>query len=834
MMRSFVSLVFLLVAIGPSRAAEFVGDFSNVADRVWVGTRFWANPMEDWRIQNGRLECISPGSNRSVHVLTRQLGEKPGSFNMRVLVGRLDQTNAFGSVGFRVGVRDELDDYRSWLIRGAGIDAVVSTKGDVILGNKILANRLARPLPTQFEIALKCTVLASGMHRLNLIVRDENKLLLVSTEADFPPDKLRGNIALVNNPSAEAKGKKESVTGARFWFNNWRIDGDKVETHDERTFGPVLWSMYTLSRGVLKLTAQMPPIGVKDSQMVGLQIKDGEKWRTLGEEKISSLSYTASFRVPDWNDRADIPFRLVYREAQTQDALYHGTIRKNPIDKDKLVLAALSCQGDMAFPNREIAGNLKKLNPDLVFFAGDQIYENSGGFPLIRTPTDRACLNYLRKWYLFGMSFGEVMRDRPTVCIPDDHDVYQGNLWGNGGNATTMARHAAGGYAQDRDFVSAVHRTQTSHLPDPFDPTPIKQGITAYYCDMVVGRVGFAIIADRMFKSGPEDTVATWPGRPDHIKDPKLDVKQLDKPGLVLLGDRQEKFLGHWAADWKGVDLKVVLSQTNFCNVANYHGGNEEYLIADLDSGGWPQTPRNRAVDLMRRGFALHVCGDQHLTTLVQYGIDAPGDGNFCFCVPAIANVYPRRWIPDKEGKPANNRDLTGGLPNTGDYRDGLGNLIRVFAVGNPEEVYRKGRLESLHDKACGFGIIRCDCSQRTFTLESWRLMVDAAEPKKGDQFPGWPRTIKMLDNYGRKPSGHLPTLDVTGMTDPVVQVADEKRKEIAYTLRIQGTTFRPMVFSPGPFTIRVGEPGTTRMRELRGIELTADRSQRLRVEIPE
>jgi hypothetical protein len=121
----------------------------------------------------------------------------------------------------------------------------------------------------------------------------------------------------------------------------------------------------------------------------------------------------------------------------------------------------------------------------------------------------------------------------------------------------------------------------------------------------------------------------------------------------------------------------------------------------------------------------------------VQYGIDAPGDGNFCFCVPAIANVYPRRWIPDKEGKPVKNR-AKGGLPNTGDYLDGLGNAIRVLAVGNPDETYRKGRLESLHDKACGFGIIRCDCKKRIFTLESWRLLVDAAHHKEGDQFHGW------------------------------------------------------------------------------------------------
>ena len=75
----------------------------------------------------------------------------------------------------------------------------------------------------------------------------------------------------------------------------------------------------------------------------------------------------------------------------------------------------------------------RRLDPDLVFFSGDQIYENHGGFGIIREPAEPAILNYLRKFYQFGWAFREVMRNCPTLCLPDDHDVFQGNIWGEGG-----------------------------------------------------------------------------------------------------------------------------------------------------------------------------------------------------------------------------------------------------------------------------------------------------------------------------------------------------------------------------------------------------------------
>jgi hypothetical protein len=257
-----------------------------------------------------------------------------------------------------------------------------------------------------------------------------------------------------------------------------------------------------------------------------------------------------------------------------------------------------------------------------------------------------------------------------------------------------------------------------------------------------------------------------------------------------------------------------VLSQTIFCNLANYHGGNQMYLVADLDSNGWPQTARNKALAEMRRGFAFHYAGDQHLPSLTQNGIDTFGDAGYAFCVPSIAAGYPRSWRPDAEGRPVPNRDRTGGLPNTGDYLDGLGNHVTVFGIGNPATENRPGRINTLHDKSSGHGIVRFDKQRQTITIECYRLQIDAAHLQPADQFPGWPRTIKVTDNYGRQPAAYLPTIRVKGAEDPVIQIVQEDTGETVYTLRVRDKEFRPKIFDANAkYTVKVN--GTT-LRDVR------------------
>ncbi len=73
--------------------------------------------------------------------------------------------------------------------------------------------------------------------------------------------------------------------------------------------------------------------------------------------------------------------------------------------------------------------------------------------------------------------------------------------------------------------------------------------------------------------------------------------------------------------------------------------------------------------------------------------------------------------------------------------------------------------------------------------------------PATGDkaQFPGWPITITMDANDGRKVTGYLPELLFTDVTNPVVQVIDQGTGEMLYTVRVKGKRFQPRVYGSGP-----------------------------------
>ena len=469
--------------------------------------------------------------------------------------------------------------------------------------------------------------------------------------------------------------------------------------------------------------------------------------------------------------------------------------------------------------------------------SGDQIYEGDYGYGIQRAPMDMAALDYLRKWYCYGWAFRDILKDRPAISIPDDHDVYHGNLWGAGGKATPPGLQGAdaqdaGGYKMPPQWVNMVERTQTSHLPDPFDPTPVEQGIGVYYCEMDYAGISFAILEDRKFKSAPKTQLPNakigngWPQQENYNA-----AKQSDVPGAKLLGDRQLKFMHHWSIDWSNHTwMKVALSQTLFANVATLPRGAksgsiipslpilkadqypaDDQPVSDHDSNGWPQSGRNRALREMRRCFALHIAGDQHLGSTIQYGIDDWNDAAFALCVPSISNYWPRRWYPSAPGK----NQQPGAPKYTGEFNDGFGNKMTVHAVGNPTQTGKQPAI--LYDRASGYGIVRFNRNTRAITIECWPRWSDPSQPD-AVQYPGWPVNINQLDNYGRKAYGYLPKIQVAGMTDPIVQVIDQENGDVLYTLRIRGTSFQPWVFKDGIYRVHVGELGTDKVKVLRDL----------------
>jgi hypothetical protein len=545
----------------------------------------------------------------------------------------------------------------------------------------------------------------------------------------------------------------------------------------------VAFALYTHDAGALKLSAQLYPLLADEPREARLELRRGGAWKEVARTAVVYPGWSAHFRVEKWDGSQTVPYRVRHGGA----AAFEGTIRRDPVDKDEIVVANMSCNSSRTKGARqEIVDRVLRQDPDLLFFSGDQTYHHT---------------EHTAGWLEFGLQYREIIKDRPTVCMPDDHDVGHPNLWGEAGGHSTHSGGADGGYFFPAAYVNMVQRAQSWHLPDPVDPAPVRQGISVYFTRLRLGGIDFAILEDRKFKTGPLGTIPEMGPRPDHINDESYDPKAIDLPGLELLGTRQMTFLRQWTQDWTGADIKCVLSQTAFCGAAHMHGTPDNRLLADLDCNGWPQAGRNEALREIRRARAIHLCGDQHLAVTLKHGIDEHGDGPYAFTSPALVNtIYGRWWHPKDERAGANPVEGSP-LPWTGDYTDGLGNRISVMAYANPED------LKDERTRADGYGLVRFNKKSGQVTFECWPRFSD------GSQFPGWPITVRNDDNDGRRPVAWLPELVIKGAPRPVVQVIADATGEVLYTVRARASRFQPPVFSQGAFTIKVGKDrpdGTT------------------------
>lgn len=813
-------------------------------ERHWIGPEYWSNPLQDWRIAAGRLECLTSDANRNVAILTRALENETGGFRLRALVGLIEENEQNlegGWVGFRIGTHGRMgSDYRDTAVFNRGLDAGFSTGGDVFIGTPVYGQSDALSATTRrallgpgIELELTAQPQPSGDYLLRLSAASADGVQTFgSQERTVDAEQISGGLALVADYERERVPPSNTAREyfPSFWFEGWDIAGERVSKHPERAFGPILWTQYTLSRGVLKLTAQMPPLSERENQNVRLEVDDGAGWRQVAETRIDPLARTATFRVEDWDDSEDRPYRVVYtlREATGDNGehTWEGTVRKDPIDKDVVTVAGFTGNNDLGFPHTDVVEAVKSHEPDLLAFTGDNIYESVGGYGYIRKPMGLSVVDYLRKWYLFGWEYRDLLKEIPMVALVDDHDVYQGNIWGQGGKqtiqeGTNKQMQDSGGFIEPPDWVNAVQRTQTSHLPDPFDDTPAEQGINVYYTDLRWGGVSFAVIEDRKWKTAPKPILPPamriengW-AENDRYKDPYFFLA----PQAKILGDRQLTFLREWAADWTGGTwMKSVISQTIFSTVATLPQGSISDVVVptlrvgepgfyppsdtptqDMDSNGWPTHARDRAVREMRRGYAFHIAGDQHLASTIQYGVNGFGDAGYAICVPSVANFWPRRWYPRQGG-----RNRAAGAPKyTGEFRDGFGNRMTVLAVANP--VKTGNTPEALYDRAAGYGIVKFQKSTRQIEIANWPRFP---EGETAQPYGGWPITISQFDNYGRDAAAWLPLLHVNGLENPVVQVIENATGDIVYTVRALGSTFSPKVFRrTGFYTLKVGDP---------------------------
>jgi len=853
-----ISLLVLLVCpcrlpaleAGKPDSASLVENWDEVQFRPWVGANLWANRLADWEVRDGFLRPVNGDPRfpvRTVHAITREVTRQPGGFSLSVKISSEFSLPSACRVGFLIGAGAGLLDYKAAALvhsssgKGGGLLAFLEPGPQprlVFRDNsdecsvREYAELSAAGIEKQIDFSkgkeylLKLEVLpAAGenAYDLRLLLQDVNggeRLAALSLE-NRPEREILGSFALSFSPL-------ERVSRPSIRLREFRAWGEKLRLHPERSFGPCLGTLYSVSWGALKMTAQFAPIAYQGQPgdryptplKAYLEIK-GEKpgtqgWQVADSARITIPDYTARFRVERWSSNKDRGFRVVYPDQNGKKYYYEGTIAAEPEPGSVFSLAAFTGMGVMGrtadsgpapkdsgpivgrwtpaniwFPFAETVKNLSEHKVDLLCFTGDQVYE---GKP---TEPDRAdrfpVYDYLYKWYLWHWAFGELTRHRPATCQVDDHDVYQGNIWGWDGKLNMTGINSSGGYMMDPLFVDLVQRTQCSHNPDPYDPTPILNGTSVYYTGFSYGGVSFAVLEDRKFKSSRStaDSLA------------------------VLLGKRQLDFLRRWATDWRNATMKVVLSQTIY---ASAHTDKDGHITKDYDTGGWPKAGRDRAVSLFRKARALIIGGDQHLATLIRLGLETYSDGPVQFCVPAIGNIFWRWFYPRNSG--------TGPLADpqgyTGDFEDGFGNRFRLLAAANPTDVEFMGdrnqtlrrwnsrpgiNVDSL--RLCqgdGVGIVRIDTGKRTYQVECWPYDVMPNPEGKG-QFKGWPATFSQDEIDGREAPYYVARVEYPADKKICAAVFDQIVNELVYCFPLKYPGEPLPVYANGIYNVLLIEP---------------------------
>ncbi len=746
---------------------------SDSVERSWIGPEFWSNPTMNWKLSGGRFENTHGGWINEVHSLTHQLKQGDGVFQMSVRLGLMEDPSGsrseIGFAGFTFGAVGHRNDYRAnilhtlqngfarELLKQPPVRAGIVSDGRLLIGSKYSDKRLNSKQMMNAELKLKVQYVGRKIEVWLAVLNAGQEVAVF--ESSLERDSLIGNVAIAShglNRPAKYNRDARVIDHARFWFSDWQLGGEKFQANMEQTLGPILWTQYTLHENRLNLMAFFVPMEESANKVAKLQVRSGNDWKTVAESDIEPLSRTALFQVKGWNSGSDHEYRVTYQWESLKGAsvaTWGGTVRKDPVEKDTIVLAALSCSNSDLFPNRFLTDNLIAQDPDLVFFSGDQIYESNGGYstvvPQSEAEVERAALNYLGKFWLSILGFRDLLKDRQTVMTPDDHDLYSNDLWGKGGMAMTDSR-CFGGYHGHVDWVNMIEYTQMGNRPDPYDSTPIEQGIRVYTTALNLGGVSFALINDRKFKSAPGDVVdemeplfdmrgeRNYP-QMDTINEESFDTKKLDRDDLQLLGERQLAFLRDWGKS--DATLRAVLSQSAFCQP-------HHLMYADMDSNGWPQSGRRRALEVIRDANAVMVTGDLHFPTLVQQGIDDWEDAGWAFTVPSVSTNTHRRWRPKVPGK---NRQ-PGMAENTGRFLDGWGNKITMWAIANPlsvdiEDPYRgdgEETLEYIRATAQGYGLVKFHKSEGSVTFESWPVYGNSETLSERDQHSGFPKTVEI------------------------------------------------------------------------------------------
>jgi hypothetical protein len=204
----------------------------------WPGEALRREPLDEWCINNGELNCLAQGADKMVHLLSHRLHAGNESFRASLIFRFLSQpvpgNNVENFAGFRLGINVILQDNSTATMNENGIDAGVTRNGYLLIGKTCGAGKIDEHILTgEIRLQLFVTPLSTGGSFVKLKALDAcgNTVATHSSDA-CDATTWQGGIALVSHFKTDGPNKDQPTIAV----SSFEIEGKKLALCEENNF----------------------------------------------------------------------------------------------------------------------------------------------------------------------------------------------------------------------------------------------------------------------------------------------------------------------------------------------------------------------------------------------------------------------------------------------------------------------------------------------------------------------------------------------------------------------------------------------------------------------
>lgn len=264
----------------------------------WIGRAWWANPLWDWKKDGYGGVQVPAAKQRALSLLPLTVAETGEYIALQSTITFSNISPGIAgnvAAGFALSRIGVFEDYRSAVVYPKSqLPAVIRSDG--LLSLPGVTSKTGVSLKGDPILLTLQGFKVNGSVLLTLTAKQSSVEVSISTHVQI--SQVTGVLALITEgPSRNS----ELVPQAIVTFRNFSVFGSMVSQKPDRSFGPILWTQYTISDGTLRIQAQLSPIDSPETVTLLVTPLSGGKTTQKFIAKSQRLSRTVRFTIANWD-----------------------------------------------------------------------------------------------------------------------------------------------------------------------------------------------------------------------------------------------------------------------------------------------------------------------------------------------------------------------------------------------------------------------------------------------------------------------------------------------------------------------------------------------------